>query len=170
MSLFSRQPPGRLDSAQRMKPTDDSNEPDWDIQLELKITPAGLIHALFGTANSVHTAWSSCVDRSLVLSDLSTLDEGTGNYCRLAEQEFVEDGDDEDLWHDWTVEVRLGEVIVTGHWQIPANASPMEWEWCAREAEGAFDKACALLGRRIRRGIGVEEPDPQAVVPKPRRH
>lgn len=153
-----------------MKATDETTEPDWDTQLDLRLSAGGLIHALFATASSVHTGWSSCVDRTLVTSDISTLDEKTGNYCRLAEQEFVEDDSEEDLWHDWTVELRLGEVIVTGHWQIPANSSPMEWEWCAQEAEAAFDKACALFGKRIRRGIGVEEPDPQAVAPKPRRH
>ena len=153
-----------------MKPIDETNEPDWATQIEVNLTPTGLIHSLFATANSVHTGWSSCVDRSLVVSDLSTLDEATGNYCRLVEHEFVEEGDEDDLWHDWTVELRLGEVLVTGHWQIPANSSPMEWEWCGREAETAFDKACVLFGKRVRRGIGVEEPDPQATLPKPRRH
>ncbi len=153
-----------------MKSTDDSSEPDWDTQLEVSLTPTGLIHSLFATASSVHTGWSSCVDRSLVVSDLSSMDESTGNYCRLAEQEFVEEGNQEELWHDWTVELRLGEVLVTGHWQIPDNSPPMEWEWCAREAETAFDKACVLFGKRIRRGIGVEGPDPQATTPKARRH
>ena len=61
-----------------MKSTDDSSEPDWDTQLEVSLTPTGLIHSLFATASSVHTGWSSCVDRSLVVSDLSSMDESTG--------------------------------------------------------------------------------------------
>jgi hypothetical protein len=146
------------------------NEPDWDTPIELSLTPALLIHALFPTAESVHTGWRSCVDGSLVVSDLSAMDERTGNYCRLAEQEFVEDGEEEVVWHDWAVELRFGEVLITGHWYMQVSGSPMEWEWCSREAESAFDKACVLIGRRVRRGISVEEPGVQSPPAKGRHH
>jgi hypothetical protein len=66
--------------------------------------------------------------------------------------------------------VRIGDVLVTGHWQIQVNAPPMEWDWCARAAESSFDKACVLVGKRTRRGIVIDEGDPQTPPQKPRTH
>jgi hypothetical protein len=149
---------------------ENSAEPDWDTPLNLSVTPALLIHALFGSATTVHTGWSSCVDDGLALADLVSVDEGTGNYCRLVEQEYMEEDNEEVLWHDWAVELRLGNVLITGHWQIQVSTSPMDWDWCAREAENAFEKACVLFGRRIRRGVGVEDPSPQSGPVKQQRH
>jgi lysozyme family protein len=145
-------------------------EPDWDTPLTVTLTPALLIHALFATANTVHTGWTSCVEETLSLNDLVCMDERTGSYCRLVEQEYVEDDNEETVWHDWAVEVRLGNVLVTGHWQIQTTLSPMDWDWCAREAERAFEKACVLFGRRIRRGVGVEEPNLEQHPPRQQRH
>ena len=153
-----------------MADTDATPEPDWESPLELSLTPALLIHALFPTAESVHTGWRSCVDNKLVVADLSTIDERTGNYSRLAEQEFVEDGAEEEVWHDWVVEVRIGDVLIAGHWYAQLGAPPMEWEWSTREAETAFDKACVLIGRRIRRGVVVDEPTAQPPPPTRRHH
>jgi lysozyme family protein len=147
-----------------------SAEPDWDTPLTLTLTPGLLIHALFGTANTVHTGWESCVDNELALNDLVSMDDSSGNYCRIVEQEYMEEGDSDVVWHDWAVELRLGSVIVTGHWQIQTTTSPMDWEWCARQAEDAFEKACVLLGRRVRRGVGVEEPDVDNPAARQQRH
>jgi len=150
---------------------DNPTEPDWDTPLQVTLTPGLLIHALFGTANSVHTGWDSCIDDSLTLGNLVTTDESGGNYCRMVEQEYTEDGDEEEtVWHDWTVEVRIGNVLITGHWQIQTTTPPMDWEWCAREAEKAFEKACVLFGKRIRRGIGVDEPEAAPDSTKNRTH
>ena len=150
---------------------DHSTEPDWDTPLQLSTTPALLIHALFGTASTVHTGWESCIENQLALSELTTMDELSGNYCRLVEQEYEEDDKEEDVvWHDWAVELRLGNVLITGHWQIQLTTSPMDWEWCSGEAEKAFDKACLLFGKRTRRGLGVEEPDPGTQPPEQQRH
>jgi len=149
---------------------DTTSEPDWDTPLSISITPTLLIHALFATASTVHTGWSSCVEDNMVVNDLVTMEDTTGNYCRIVEQEYVEDGDEETLWHDWAVELRIGTVLTTGHWQIQAAAPPMDWEWCAKQAEDAFEKACVLFGRRVRRGVGVEEPDLDAKATKQQRH
>ncbi|MEA3275650.1 MAG: hypothetical protein U9Q81_10260 [Pseudomonadota bacterium] len=143
----------------------DASEPDWDSQLQVTLTPALLIHALMATASAVHTGWSSCIEDKLVVSDLVSMDNVAGNYVRLAEQEFFEDEDPEVVWHDWTLEIRVGEVLTTGHWQIPASAAPMEWDWSAREAEKAFEHACLLVGRRVRRGLAVDEPAPSEQPP-----
>lgn len=143
----------------------DTEEPDWDSSLQVKLTPALLIHALMATASAVHTGWSSCIDEKLVVSGAVSIDEVAGNYVRLAEQEFYEDEDPEVVWHDWTLEIRLGTVLTTGHWQVPVTASPMEWEWHGAEAEKAFDRACLLLGRRVRKGLIVEEPAPSEQLP-----
>ena len=123
-------------------------EPDWDSQLTVRLTPGMLIHALMATASAVHTGIASCVEEKLVVNDLVSMDDREGNYVRLAEQEFYEDDDPETVWHDWTLEIRVGKVLTTGHWQIPSSAPPMEWAWSAREAEKAFGRACVLLGRR----------------------
>jgi lysozyme family protein len=147
-----------------------SAEPDWDTPLSLTLTPALLIHALFATANTVHTGWSSCVDNELVLNDLVSMDDNSGNYCRIVEQEYLEEDGDETVWHDWAVELRLGTVLITGHWQIQTTTSPMDWEWCAKQAEDAFEKACVLLGRRVRRGVGVEESNQDTQMARQQRH
>ena len=147
-----------------------SADPDWDTPLDIRLTPADLIHALFATANNVHTGWTSCVDETLVTADLTTLDDQGTLHCRLVEQEFSEEDQEDRVWHDWGVEIRIGQVFVIGHWQILASAPPLDWEWCAREAERAFDKACLLLGRRTRRGVVVEEPPPTEQPPRQWRH
>jgi len=146
------------------------NDPDWEAPLSLSLTPNAITHAVFSSATAVHTGWTSCVSKELVLSDFYAVDEGNGNYCRLAEQEFAEEGEDDTVWRDWTVELRLGGIYVTGHWQIQATASMLDWEWCTREAETAFDRACVLLGKRVRRGLVVEEATPTAPLPKRTAH
>jgi hypothetical protein len=143
----------------------DGTEPDWDSPLQLTLTPALLIQALMRSASAVHTGWSSCIDDKLVVSGLVCMDDAAGNYVRLAEQEFYEDEEPEVVWHDWTLEIRIGNVLTTGHWQVPVTSSPMEWEWHSGEAEKAFDRACLLIGRRVRRGLVVEEPVPSEQPP-----
>lgn len=144
--------------------------PDWETPLSITTTPALLIHALMATATAVHTGWSSCVDDNLVLSNLVAMDDGAGHYARLVEQEFVEDGKPESVWHDWTLELRIGPVVVTGHWQLEVSARPADWDWHAREARGAFERACVLIGRRVRPAIAVEDPAPMESVPRTSRH
>jgi hypothetical protein len=143
----------------------DANDPDWDGPVSFTLTPALLIHALMGTASAVHTGWSSCIDEKLVVSNVMSMDDSAGNYVRLAEQEFYEDEDPQTVWHDWALEIRAGRVLVTGHWQILVSAPPIDWAWNAREAEKAFERACVLIGRRVRRGISIEEPAPSEQPP-----
>ncbi|EGV32194.1 hypothetical protein ThidrDRAFT_1430 [Thiorhodococcus drewsii AZ1] len=153
-----------------MTPEHDTSEPDWDTPLSLTITPALLIHALMGTASAVHTGWSSCVDDTLMLSNLVSMDDANGTYVRLVEQEFVEENQPETLWHDWTLEIRIGAILTTGHWQFQSTAHPSEWEWNAREATRAFERACVLIGRRVRPTVAVEEPVPMDPIPRASRH
>lgn len=147
-----------------------AEEPDWETPLSLSITPSLLIHALMSTASAVHTGCSSCVDDSLVLSNLVAMDDSAGNYVRLVEQEFVEDGKPDTVWHDWTLELRIGTVLITGHWQFEVSAHPSEWDWNAREARRAFERACVLIGRRVRPALAVEDPVPAEPVPRTSRH
>ena len=145
------------------------DEPDWDHALTISVTPASLVRTLFSTASSVHTGWSSCVENSLAISDLLAIDERNGSRARLVEQEFFEDEDPDVHWHDWTVEIRIGDVFVTGHWQIQVSATPLDWEWCASQAEAAFDKATILVGKRARRVMAIEE-DPETPPAKSQHH
>lgn len=145
------------------------NDPDLNQALTLTLTPSGLIRALFATASSVHSGWSSCVESSTLASELLATDERSGNCVRLVEQEFFEDEEPDVLWHDWAVEIRIGEVFVTGHWQIQASSPPLDWEWCTREAETAFDKAAVLVGKRVQRVMAVED-DPEIPPPKSQHH
>jgi hypothetical protein len=147
----------------------EDNTPDWDQPVTLSIVPSDLINALFVTANSVHTGWSSCVEKALVVNDTAAMDERTGNYVRLAEQELTDEEDSDVTWHDWTVEILLGDVMVTGHWQIQLTAAPLDWEWCAREAESAFEKAALLVGKRVRRTLTVDR-GPEPAQPATRHH
>jgi len=152
----------------------DDNAPEWDQPLSLTVTPAGLIHTLFATASNVHTGWTSCVESNLMAADLIVTNDSDGNYVRLVEQEFVEDESPDVAWHDWTVELRVGEVLVTGHWQLLVTAPPIDWDWCTQEAEAAFEKATVLVGKRVRRVMAVEDdlasPAPKPPAPKPRHH
>jgi len=148
----------------------DAGEPDWETPLSLSTTPALLIHALMGSASAVHTGWASCVDETLALSNVLAMDDSAGNYVRLVEQEFVEDGKPDQVWHDWTLEVRIGSVLTTGHWQLEASAHPSDWDWNAREARRAFERACVLIGRRVREILAVEEPERADPIPRASRH
>ena len=147
--------------------SEETADPDWETPLPLTVTPTGITTALFGSAEEVHTAWQSCVDPELVVAETLTHDGHSRNYCRLVEQEYEEDGSD-GVWHDWAVEVRIGEVHVTGHWRMQADGRGSDWEWCTREAQKAFTGACVLLGRRVLPAIVVEEPILEG--PPPTRH
>jgi len=139
--------------------------PAWDKPVTLSVSPGDIINVLFATAASVHTGWTSCIEQSLTVSDISAMDDRSGNYARLAEQEFTDEEQAGVNWHDWTVEILLGNVFITGHWQVQVTASPLDWEWCAREAEAAFEKAALLVGRRVGRTMMVEA---GTNVPQPR--
>lgn len=145
-------------------------EPDWDSPLRLQLTPELIVHAVMDNASAVHTGWQSCVEESVVLDQMQVIDDTGANAIRLVEQEFADEEEPETAWHDWTLEVRIGKVIVTGHWQVRTNAPPLDWEWHARAAERAFERACVLLGRRARRGLVVEEPMPRDLPPRASRH
>jgi hypothetical protein len=147
-------------------------DPDWDMPLSLSLTPAMLIHSLFAQAQQVHTGNETCVNPDLVVNELLAVDERNGNHARLVEQEYVEDEDEEGVvWHDWAVEIHIGQVWIVGHWQQPVTASPLEWEWCARQAEQAFSRACVLFGKQVRPGLVVLDQYPgQLPEPSARRH
>jgi hypothetical protein len=150
---------------------DVSEEPDWDAPLSVRITPRALVNAAFWSASSAHTGFESCIDPKLVLGEIRSVDDATGNWCRIVEQEFLEEGSDDQVWHDWSVEVKLGGTYVIGHWQLPVSASPMEWEWQAQAAETAFEKVCVLFGARSRRTVAiVEPPSPESPPADVKRH
>jgi hypothetical protein len=150
-----------------IRPTDD-NAPDWDIPLSLTLTPAAIVHAAFSTAETVHTGWGSCVDSSLVVWELASVDEQTDNHCRLVEQEYMEESDSTITWHDWVVELKLGEVYIAAHWRVQTASSPADWDWCTAQADEAFSRVCVLFGRRVRRGLVVEDPAEARRTPKTR--
>jgi len=149
---------------------DDAPDPDWDIPLRLKLTPELIVHAIMDSASAVHTGWQSCVDEAAVMAQIVAMDDSGDNAVRLVEQEFADEEDSETVWHDWTVEVRLGKVYIIGHWQMRANAAQLDWEWHARAAEQAFEHACVLVGRRVRRGLVIDEPMPRDLPPRSSRH
>ncbi len=152
-----------------MSRTETTVEPDWDTPLMLALTPASVVHALFASADAVHTGWESCIDQGLVVADVTALDDRGDNHCRLVKQEYVEDEDPDVTWHDWTVEVRIGETYVVGHWRLQDTLGPAAWEWYASEAEKAFSQACVLIGKRVRRGLIIEE-SPEASPPSRTHH
>ncbi|TVQ91504.1 MAG: hypothetical protein EA400_04850 [Chromatiaceae bacterium] len=149
---------------------DDLPDPDWDSPLRVRLTPELIVHALMENASAVHTGWQSCVDEENAVLQAQAVDDSGDNAVRLVEQEFADEQDPEAGWHDWTLEVRIGKIITTGHWQLRTNAPPLDWEWHAEAAARAFERACVLLGRRVRRGLLVEEPMPRDLPPRSSRH
>jgi hypothetical protein len=145
-------------------------DPDWDSPLNFKLTPELIAHALMETASAVHTGWESCVDEEAILSQIAAMDETGDKSIRLIEQEFVDEQDNTAVWHDWALEVRVGSVFILAHWQARSNAPAVDWEWSAAAAERAFERACVLLGRRVRRGLVVEEPLRPELPPRSSRH
>ncbi|MGD8206723.1 MAG: hypothetical protein PVH47_01465 [Thiohalocapsa sp.] len=149
---------------------EDAADPDWDSPLKIKLTPELIVHALMANAAAVHTGWESCIEEDLVLSEVVAMDDSGGAAVRLVEQELADEQEADVVWHDWALEVRIGKVITTGHFSLRTNAAPLDWEWHAREAENAFERACVLLGRRVRRGLVIEEPMPRDLPPRTSRH
>lgn len=149
---------------------DPSADPDWDSPLNFRLTPELIVHAVMETASAVHTGWESCIDEDAVLSQIAAMDDTGDKAVRLVEQAFADEQDHDLTWHDWTVEVRAGGVLIVGHWQVRSNAAPLDWEWSAAAAELAFERACVLVGRRVRRGVIVEEPLPRELPPRSSRH
>jgi hypothetical protein len=133
-------------------------EPDWETPLSFSLTPSLIFHAFFTSADTVHTGWDSCIDPALLIEDMTVIDEHTGNHCRLVKQAYVEDEEPELTWHDWTVELKVGDTYLSAHWRAQAEWSPSDQAWCTAQAEDAFSNACTLVGKRVRRGLLVEEP------------
>ncbi len=137
--------------------TSDDIDPDWDTQLTISLTPAVIAHVAFTSAPQVHTGWESCLDPQLIIAELNAVQDETGNHCRLVQQEYEEEGDENIVWHDWTVELKLGQTFLSAHWRTSVTSSGAEWDWCVREAEAAFKSAGLLVGKRITRGMVVDD-------------
>lgn len=137
---------------------DPAFDPDWETPLSVTVTPAALIDTIFATAFSVHTGTQSCVGEQDALVEIVAPDDNGGNFCRYVEQEYSEDSDPEAIWHDWTVELRIGQVLVVGHWWARVGAdNHSEWEWCEEKAGQAFRDAALFVGKRVRKGLVVED-------------
>lgn len=137
---------------------DPAQDPAWEEPISLQLSPARLFSALMPTADSVHTGWQSCIEDALAQVSSTLVDELSGNHCRLAELEYADQENASETWHDWTVELRLGEVYLSGHWRERVGGSPADWAWCAAQAEEAFTRACVLIGKRVRRGFVSDSP------------
>jgi len=133
-------------------------DPSWDEPIGLQLSPSSIFSALMHTADSVHTGWQSCIDDSLAQVSSTLVDELTGNHCRLAELEYADQENANENWHDWTVELKLGEIYLSGHWRERVGGSPADWAWCLAQAEEAFTRACLLIGKRVRRGFVSDSP------------
>ena len=136
-----------------------NDQPEWNTELRLSLTPAQLTHSAFYSARSVHTGTHSCIEPEYVVFELNAADTTSGNHARFVEQEYASDEDEDDAWHDWSVEVCIGNTYVTAHWQIPMDVGPADWDWCLQEAEKAFERVCLLLGKRVRKGLAIETPE-----------
>ena len=146
---------------------DTAMEPEWDSPIGVQTTPGAVIDCVFWSADAVHTGYESCIEPKLVLVDITAHEDNGDNYCRYVEQEYVEDEAQEDAtWHDWAIELKLGETFVVAHWRVLITGSPSDWDWCAQEAEKAFTMASVLVGKRVRRGIVV---DASSYGPRPPR-
>ena len=145
--------------------TDAAMEPDWDAPIKVQLTPAAIIHALFPSADGVHTGLESCVDHALVTQETNAVDDLSGNHCRLARQEYVEDHTPDVTWHDWVVELKLGEIYIAAHWRTQQNANPADWDWCMGEAENAFAKRVYYETRNNEHGL-PHDPFKSCVVPR----
>lgn len=148
----------------------DQEQPDWDTPLTFSLTAESIITSLFSSAEEVHTGRDTCVNASFVLTDTTAVDPRTGNHCRLAEQEFTYDEQPDITWHDWAVELRIGEFYILAHWRVQLNESPAMWMWCGTEAENAFVNGCVLIGQRVRRGLVVEADATHVPVPPRSKH
>lgn len=148
----------------------DEEQPDWNLPLSFTITPESVMVTVFASAEEVHTGWDTCVNPALILSETTAVDSSTSNHCRLVEQEYTYDDQPDVTWHDWTVELRVGEVYLLGHWRVQVNEAPAMWSWSSTEAENAFMTACTLIGQRVRRGLVVENSSASPPVPPRSRH
>lgn len=145
-------------------------DPDWESPLSFQLTPELLAHAVMQTASAVHTGWESCVDEEAILTQIVALGDQGEASVRLLEQELADEDDASESWHDWTLEVRVGGLLTVGHWQVRSQSAALDWEWSAAAAERAFELACVLVGKRVRRGLVVEGPMPRELPPHSSRH
>ena len=137
--------------------SEDQMDPDWDTPVTLPLTPSTIGQAIFANAHEVHTGWESCIDPALVVNEVLATN-GDRHHCRMVEQEYEEEDDTSVVWHDWTVELKLGEIYMSAHWRVQVSASGADWDWCVNEAETAFSHACVLMGKRVIKGLVVVEP------------
>ena len=131
-------------------------EPDWATPLEISLTADEAIHALFTTAESVHTGWESCIDSKFVIHEINAVHDNGESHCRFVEQEYIEEELPDVTWHDWVVELKLADIYLTAHWRTAKNDNPADWEWCLREAQDAFRVCCIFIGKKVRNAVYVE--------------
>jgi hypothetical protein len=134
-----------------------TDEPSWDTPLTVTLTPSAILNTVFASAHSVHIGRESCIDDALIIAETTIVGDLSGNHCRLAQLEYVDREMADETWHEWTVELQIDHVYVIAHWQTRVTGSPTDWDWCAAEADNAFINACTLLGKRVRRGLVVDE-------------
>lgn len=131
-------------------------DPDWTSIAHIELPIGTIAHSLFSSAAQVHTGWESCIEPSLVMFELNAVADDDGNHCRLVELEYEEEPE-ATPWHDWTIELKLGDMFLSAHWRAPIQAPGAEWEWCAEEARKGFERACILVGKKVVSGIAIEE-------------
>lgn len=137
---------------------EDTLDPDWSTTVSVNLSVGQVAHVLFSSAGQIHTGWDSCVEADLAVFELNAIDNNNAeNHARLVELEYEEDDQPGVVWHDWTVELKLGSLYLAAHWRALVTAPGAEWEWCAREARKAFTGACILVGKRVTEGVAIEE-------------
>ena len=156
-------------------------EPEWDSPVVLEVTPRAIIECVFWNADAVHTGYESCIEPKLVIVDTIAHDDNSDNYCRYVEQEYMEEETTEETtWHDWTVELKLGEVFVVAHWRVLVGGSPADWGLVrAGVGEGVFrridsrEQAGSQVHRRrhfVLRTSAATDPSLARLRPRPTKH
>ena len=136
----------------------DDYDSEWETPLTLNLSVGTVIDTVFATADAAHVGRESCVDPQLMVVEVVAHDDHSDtNYCRYSEQEYHEGENANTVWHDWTVELHFNAIIITAHWRAKTNGRRSDWKRCAEEAEKAFVAASVLVGKRVRRGVVVEQ-------------
>ena len=144
-------------------------EPEWDAPIGLEVTPRAIIECVFWNADAVHTGYESCIesetrDRGIQSPTTTT---ATTTVATSNRSTWKTRPPEETTWHDWTVELKLGEVFVVAHWRVLVGGSPtLTGTGASGSRRRRSPIASVLVSKRVRKYTVV---DTSSFGPRPPR-
>ena len=130
-----------------------SPQPALDKLLSIGLTPHEIYESCIEHFDTAWTAYESAVDEDLVICELLTRNDRTGNTVRMVTEEWTEEDtaqpeSEREFKTMFTVELKIGIALISSTWMCDASPRP------ARSAPGWRRRAAVATPKPWRRRSG----------------